>query len=122
PSKDYVVPFTHKSPTCARRKTDPVVNPYPLSSRQVWSRNNVGTLCELGEILRRGFERQTHGSRLQRRQSEHLAADFEEQVVAPLDLFRHAWKRKANLTQPIDIHGQDSRTKRVPASMNEMAG
>ncbi len=43
----------------------------------------------------------------------------EQEVAAPLDLFGGAREGKANLAQPIDVHEQDSRTKRVLASMDE---
>src|SRR6266853_2401855 len=119
PREDHVIRFAQQAREFLRRQGIPGLQRDPLRSRQVRRGNDVGPLGQLSEIFRRRFEREKYWRRLQRRYGEHLPAHFEYQIVAPLDLFRGAWKGKANLAQLIDVHEQDSRMKAVLASIDE---
>lgn len=68
-------------------------NPFRASQIRRW--DNTGALGELGEILGRHFERKTNRCGDERGDGKHFAADLEEEVVAPLDLFGGAWKGQA---------------------------
>jgi hypothetical protein len=82
---------------------------HPLRAGKIRRRDNVGALRELGKVFRRSFEGEADGSRLERSGSKHLPANFKQQVIAPLNLFRRAGKRKAQLAEPLNIHETISR-------------
>src|SRR5215472_6292731 len=77
---------------------------HPLRPRQVRRRNNVLSLRQFREVFRRRLKRQTHPCRLERRYRKHFSAHLEQQIVAPLDLFRGSRKRQAQLAQPLCVH------------------
>src|SRR4029453_5677053 len=59
------------------------------------------------ESLVRALERQhVRRGRIGRGHGKHLPADFEDEVVAPLNLFGGARKAHAARTEPLEVHGE----------------
>ena len=83
----------------------------PLRSSEIRRGNNAGPLGQLIEIVRRRFERQPDGRRLEDRVSEHLARYLEGQIAAPDHMFRDGWKRKTKVADPAGIHSANLKEK-----------
>src|SRR5215467_12691952 len=88
---------------------------YPLCARQVRCWNNVLSLRQFRKLFRRRLERQTHPRRLERRDRIHLPAHFEQQIVAPLNLFRGPRKRQAQPAQPFGVHAPSLCQNHLPS-------
>ncbi len=76
----------------------------PFCTGEVGGGNDVWALDELGEGFVTGLEGEADFSGYQRGDGKHLAADFEEQVVAPLDLLGYTGKGKTEFAKMIDVH------------------
>ena len=59
----------------------------PLGARKIRGGDDARTLGEIREGFVGGFEREENASGFERRDGEHFAANFEDEVVAPLNLF-----------------------------------
>ena len=76
----------------------------PFRTGEIRRRDDAGTLGKLGEIFGCDFERQANGRGNERSDSEHLASDLEEEIVAPLNLFGGSGKGKTDFAELVDVH------------------
>ncbi len=81
-----------------RFQSDPVV------ARDVRSRDDVGPFSQFGKFFGSGLEGNPDRSRFERDNGEHLAANLEQKVVAPLDLLRSMRQGDAEFAYGIDGH------------------
>ena len=76
----------------------------PFRTGEIRRRDDAGTLGEFGEIFGCDFERQANGRGNEWSDSEHLASDLEEEIVAPLNLLGGSGKGKADFAELVDVH------------------
>jgi len=76
----------------------------PVGASEIWGGDDAGALDQFGEFLVGAFEGQPSRAGLERHDREHLSADFEEEVVFPLDLFGDAGEREAEFADRVDVH------------------
>ena len=74
----------------------------PFGASKIRSRDDAGTLGEFGERFVVGFEGQKYTRRFEGRDGKHFAGDFEDEIVAPLDLLGGVGKGKAKLSNGFD--------------------
>src|SRR5579859_3615675 len=91
-----------------------------MIARHVRRRNDAFNLHQLGELLRRAFERDLGWAYrwFQVGDAEHLPCDAEQQVVLPLHIFRRVRQRKADLTRPINMRGHRENIASLPVAGN----
>ena len=89
-----------------RRKRVGVFHGDPFGARKIGRGDDAGALGEFGEGFLGGFEGEKNGGRLKRSNRKHFAADFEDEIVAPLNLLRGVRKREAEFSDGFDgIYG-----------------
>lgn len=76
----------------------------PVRPRKIWSRDDARAFDQLGEFFGVGLEGEPDARRLQANYGEHFSANFENQVIFPLDLFRGVGKSEAESTKPFNVH------------------
>ncbi len=74
----------------------------PLGAGEVGGGDDARTLCELGEGFIAGFDGEENGSGFEWRDGEHLACNFEDEVVAPLDLLGGVREAHAKIADGFD--------------------
>ena len=79
---------------------------YPMSTSQVWRRNNSRTLDQFHKFFNAAFERKPVRAGFEPCNGVHLPTNLEHQIVFPLQMFGCVRKRKTELTQPVDAHGK----------------
>src|ERR1700753_3949626 len=82
------------------------VDPHPLRAGEIRRRDDAALFGQELERKPVGLERQAlRAARLRPYRGEHLAADLEDVVVAPLDRERGAWQRQQMLGDRVIRHG-----------------
>jgi len=76
-----------------------------MGASEVWRGDDSGALDEFGKFFVGAFEGEPARAGFERNDGEHFCADFEEEVVFPLDLFGDAWERETEFADPVDVHG-----------------
>jgi len=77
----------------------------PVGAGQIGGWDDARAFDKLGEFFRAGLERKPDARRLEAGHREHFSADFENQIIFPLDLFRGVGKRETDAAEPVDVHG-----------------
>ena len=75
-----------------------------MVAREIRSRDDAGPFGQLGKFFGSGLERNPDRSRFERDNGEHLPADLEQKVVAPLDLLGRVRQGDAEFTDGIGSH------------------
>jgi len=73
-------------------------------ARGVGRGNNSRALGQLCKFLGRAFEGEPNSRGDEHQRGEHFAADFEHQIVAPLERFGGVRHFLAEIANPIGIH------------------
>ncbi len=104
--EDKVVREAEERGEFLRREGVSVFERDPFCAREVGSGDDAGALGEIGEGFVGGFEGEENGSGFERSNSKHFAADFENEIVTPLDLLGGVGKTEAEFANGLDgIYG-----------------
>lgn len=74
----------------------------PLGAGEIGGGDDPRTLAEFGEGFVSNFEGEKNGGGFEGHEGEHFAPDFEDQIIAPLDLLGRMGKTEANLSDGFD--------------------
>lgn len=100
--EDEVVGKAEERGEFLRGKSVGVFESNPLGAGEVGSGDDTRALGEFGEGFVGGFEGEKNGSEFEWSDGEHLAADFEDEVVAPLNLLGGVGEAEAKFSNGFD--------------------
>ncbi len=78
----------------------------PLGASEVWGGDDAGALCEISESFGGSLESEPGSRGLERRDGMHFASYFENERIAPLNMFSGVGERETEFANPVGVHGR----------------